>query len=257
MICVDFASFRARFATRAVMSMPRNFEFDNLPGDIHYINSFNFVWDAATPPFIPGMTLIMNGSALGNDTYTILSLQPAGFLCYVVETVTTEGAVAMSLCEGVTFDKSAWEEWPVEYMRVGDTAAAFAGGITGFASTPYDGDAFILTCNAAAADAVYGTDEYDWYLSQRTDDAASQYLSIAQGPDGGGPWPAPQLSWSGACVITPTALAESKFGFTVGAATPIDPDVTRMLFRSCDLYVRRISDQAIQRADMLLKVTGN
>ncbi len=247
MICVDFPSFRARFATRAVMAMPQTFDF-TAP---NLIDSKAVGWAGLTPPFVDGMTVIMTGSGSGNDTFTIQSI--AGNVVTTVEqTVANEIGAGMTLCEGVAFDKSGWETWPVEYMRVGDTAAAFDGGIDGFGTTPYDGGTLTLTVNALAADAVYGTDEYDWYLSQRTDVPASQYLLVAQAPDGIGP-----NSHSGSCQITPTSLAESKFGFTVGAGMPIDPDITRMLFRSCSIYVRRISDQAIQHADVLLKAYGN
>jgi hypothetical protein len=247
MICVNFPSFKARFATRAVMSMPQTFDF-TAPDEI---DSNGVAWGSESPPYVAGMTLIMAGSASGNDTFTIASI--AGDVVTTVEqTVANEATVTMSLCEGVTFEKSGWEQWPVEYMRVGDTAATFDGGITGYGATPYDGGAIALSANATAADAAYGVDEYDWYLSQRTDVPASQYLSIVQGADGVGP-----VSHSGSCVITPTALAEAKFGFSVSGGVPIDPDITRMLFRGCDIYVRRISDQAIQRADMLRKVAGN
>lgn len=251
MICVDFPSFRARFATRALLApVPHNF-FDFIAPNV--IDSATFVWGAASPPFVPGMTLVMAGSALGNDTFTIDSVPSGSTTIYTVEqTVATEATVTMTLCEGVTYDNSGWERWPVEYMRVGDGGAPFAGGATGFSATPYDGSTVLLTVNGAAADAVYGTDEYDWYLSQRTDEPAKQYLEIVQAYDDVGP-----TSFSGTCRVTPTALAEAKFDFVVGAGTPIDPDVTRMLFRSCDLYVRRVTDQAIQRVDMLLKVTGN
>jgi hypothetical protein len=247
MICVNFPSFRARFATRAVMAMPQAFIFTapNLV-DSQVVN-----WGALIPPFVSGMTLIMAGSALGQNTFTVGSI--LGTVVTTVEqTVVNEGPIAMTMCDGVTFDNSGWEWWPVEYMRVGDTAVAFAGGLAGFSATPYQGGTVTLTCNGGVADTVYGTDEYDWYLSQRTDDPARQYLTIVQAPDDVGP-----KSFSGACKITPTALAAAEFGFTIGGGVPIDPDITRMLFRCCDLYVRRIADQAIQRADLLLKVTGN
>lgn len=245
MICTDFLSFRARFATRAVMGMPQGFIF-TAP---NLIDSQVVNWGTLSPPFVSGMTLIMRGSALGQDTFTVQSI--LGTVVTTVEqTVQAEGPVAMSLCEGVTFDRSGWERWPVQYMRVGDTAATFAGGITGFSTKPYKGDAIGLTCNGGAADSVYNADKYDWYLSQRTDDPTKQYLAVTRYPDGAGP-----TSYSGSCVVTVTAVAEAKFGFVAGAG-PLDPDVTRMLFRGCDLYVRRIADQAIQRADMLYKVVG-
>ena len=137
-------------------------------------------------------------------------------------------------------------EWPASYVRLaasgfGDTGTTITG-----VPTPYAGTFFRVTCNAGAADAVAGVDEYDWYLSQRTDQTALQNLAIWNGAVGSN-------TYSGTARILHTAAAESAFGFT---ATTVTPGVIPLLFRHCYLYVQRRSDSAIQWIDLLRAMTA-
>lgn len=114
-------------------------------------------------------------------------------------------------------------------------------------SGPYAGSAFTVSINGGAADASTGVDEYDWYLSQRTDDPTKQYLAMTQTPDAGG------NSYSGSVDIVHTDLAEDEMPTLVSKNVSV-AEHTR-LFKNCYLYVRRRSDGAIQWLD-LQRATG-
>lgn len=147
---------------------------------------------------------------------------------------------------GAAIANDGMPEWPATYVRLaasgfGDTGSTFLG-----TPTPYSGTAMLISCNASATDAVPGVDEYDWYLSQRTDVPASQYLET---------FPRTFLgnTYSGSIRIVHTSLAESAFGFT---PTTVNPSHIPLLFRNCHLYVQRRSDNAIQWLDLLRAQTA-
>lgn len=241
MICATFLAFRARFAVRAILPLGGGQTLTFVAPD--QINRSVGTWPGDTPAWVAGMTMVVVGSAAGNDTFTVESVLGAA-LTTVETTVVNEGPIAPANCDGVTFDNSGFEVWPVALMRAG--GPAFDDGISGFNTVPYVNATLTLTAETGGSDAVYNTDEYDWYLSQRTDTPGIQYLSIIKGADTAGP-----VSHSEEVQLAPTAFAATKFGFTLGDGLPLDPNIVRMLFNHCDLYVRRISDGAIQRVDLL------
>lgn len=106
----------------------------------------------------------------------------------------------------------------------------FVGSITfpTYVTFPYDIEV------DAGPDAVPGTAEYHWYLSQRTDDTTKQYFTIVQNDTS-----APTVTNSGRIRITRTALATTLYP-TVTTAALI------AMFRDVDLYVYRVSDGLIQ-----------
>ena len=97
-----------------------------------------------------------------------------------------------------------------------------------------------MTCNALANDAVPGADEFDWYLSQRTDAAAFQLLTISVYNPGGG------NTASGTVTLFRTALSITE----IGPVTAQTPQRAEDLFRHTYLYVRRRSDRSIQWVDL-------
>jgi hypothetical protein len=129
-------------------------------------------------------------------------------------------------------DVHGYEVWPTAKLRSGGFASLTLPTSLTF-TLP-----FTLTCNGGAADSVPTSDEYDWYLSQRTDDPAAQLLSLTK-PTG----------YSGSAVLDRTALGLSKF--------PDLSDTSRrgLLLRTA-IYVQRRSDQAIQWADLHAAVVG-
>jgi len=262
MIFTDFLSFRARWAKLAVPPVAVQVDF-LAPNKITRLTD---EWNVGSNPFYPvlepGMKLVMVGSASGNDVFTIGSFSTDFLMLTEESTVVTEAGVTLTTIEGKFFDKDGHETWPVEYVRVGDTAVAFDSSLAveytlpelaalgPFKNNPFNGSSVRFSATAGVvADSVFGVDEYDWYLSQRTDDPTKQYLAMSQEPSD-------SSSYSGTVQIVPTTLATTKFGFTTAPGDPIDPSTTRILFRSVDLYVRRISDQAIQRLNLLNTYLG-
>lgn len=63
--------------------------------------------------------------------------------------------------------------WPYSSLR----ASGFSG--MAFSSIMSSGFPFSASCNVYAADAVAGVDDYDWYVSQRTDVIASHYFTVS------------------------------------------------------------------------------
>lgn len=97
---------------------------------------------------------------------------------------------------------------------------------------------WMFTVNGEAADSVFGTDEYDWFLSQRTDDVTKQYLSLtrddAEYEDDTTP-----TTQSGRVQLSLTSLGSSTFG------TTLTPAQLARLFDHVYVYAQRRSDDAI------------
>ena len=194
------------------------------------------------------MVWIANGTA-NNDAieYRVTTVTAAQLTLEHSGEVTSETAVSRTY---VAFhrDTDGMPRFPgprdsTNLIRSG----GFTGGITG-APFPYLGVAFQVTCNSTADDSVAGTDEYDWYLSQRTDDPAKQYwLALDYNPGGGN-------TASGTISLVHSALATSELGVVDG---PLPAQQYHDLLYKVALYVRRISDGAIQWLDLHKALTGN
>lgn len=130
------------------------------------------------------------------------------------------------------------EVWPVAELRSG----GFTGGFTGIAK-PITAFPITISCNAQAAD---GGAAFNWYLSQRTDDPTKQYLSITQ----------LSATQSGSVVLALTSLAVSELGLGSATAAVGEAELIRIL-KHCDLYVQRVSDDAIQHVLLLQATLGS
>jgi hypothetical protein len=198
--------------------------------------------------FEVGMTVRVSGPGVDGTTNaeakTIESFPAAPSIRTVEKDITTLGAGGSRVADGRFIDPDGIEGWPVANVRAG----GFDAGFTGF-TVPYDGNPMTITINAGAADASPGVDEYDWYLSQRTDEASNQYFTIVQAPDSGG------QSFSGSVVLDITTLAQTEFGITPGTILTSAQLVN--LFRKMSLYVQRRSDDAIQWVDLLRVQVAN
>lgn len=120
--------------------------------------------------------------------------------------------------------------------RIWPVANVNQAGFTGLTKPSSAGfNPFPMTLHATGslvADSVFGTDQYDWYVSQRTDDPARQMLSITQ-------YPPTTSTYSGSIVIDVTSLATSTFGTGT-------EDAMVGILRHVDIYVQRRSDDLIQ-----------
>jgi len=194
-----------------------------------------------------GMVTRPNGTA-NNDgfLFTVDTVAVNLLTLAAVDAVVAEGPVACTL-ESYWLDRDGLEEFPGPFAHTNMVrAAGFDGGIENI-PTPWVGASVTVSVNAFAADAVKGTDEYHWYLSQRTDDPAKQYLSVLH-------YNVPVIAntYSGSVRLIVSALATSELGLS-GVPTPTQ---TAEVFKHCDLYCIRVSDGAIQWANLLRVMFG-
>lgn len=153
-----------------------------------------------------------------------------------------EGPVSATLT-GFHVDPDGVPEYPGAFAS---SNLVNSGGFTGLSGAidgvPYEGVEYEITCNSGAADSTKGDDLFDWYLSQRTDVAASQFLSLTQKAS------TATQSFSGSVLLNHTSLATTKLGI---AANSITAEAFIRLLRHTALYVRRRSDGAIQWVPLL------
>jgi hypothetical protein len=228
------SDFRERFALRIANTQSVNIA----DGADNQIIRLATDWD--TLGIEVGMRAVISGSA-SNDAIllTVVSFDDETL---VVDTdLTSESAVTVT----ITFwreDPDGQPEYPGATSSTNLVRAnSFDGGLTG-STTTFEGVPVTITANSEAADGTPGSDEYDWYLSQRTDEGASQYFALAQKPDEAGD------TFSGTVILSHTALATSVFGV---AANTITVEAFFRLLTNVHLYCRRQSDGAIQWAPLL------
>lgn len=194
------------------------------------------------------MTVEPNGTANNDAVYTVAESGVASTVLTLVDgdAVTAEGPVTADI-KGYFRDIDGWAEFPgpnATYSNNLVRASGFDGGIS-IVSVSSDFTTR-LTVNASAADSVFGTDEYDWYLSDRTDDPGKRFLDIVQRPSSGG------NSYSGSVDISLSALCLSELGINP-ATTPLTQSELAICFKFAHLYCRRVSDGAIQWVDLYLE----
>lgn len=203
--------------------------------------------DFTVDGLLAGHSLDVVGSASNDGRWPIASVVALTITLETSNQLTNEGPVAVTMT-GSFIDPDGYDRWPVDYVRLAASGFGDAGStITGI-PTPYAATQFSVSCNGLGADSVKDTPEYHWYLSQRTDTPANQYLTISQYPN------TATDSYSGTVNIVHTALAETTFGFT--GASDFTAAMVPLLFRHCHLYVMRISDNAIQWVDLLRAMTA-
>ena len=122
------------------------------------------------------------------------------------------------------------------HLEFPGTAKLRTGGFTGLATPTIAAYPFTVTCNAGAADSVPGTHEYDWWLSHRTDDVASQYLQIIHND--------PLKSGTVRIDIVDANVALLLPGLS--GADLLTAESQAIIFANCHLYVSRRSDKAYQ-----------
>ena len=144
---------------------------------------------------------------------------------------------------------TGYEEWPL--------AEVGSGGFTTFnVPRPMATAAFTVTCNGAgssvigADDAVLGVDEYNWWVSLRSDVAAEQIVTVAQY----------SAAKSGTLQfgVNQTLARALLNSTTFTSATNLETDLVRqLLYRNVWIYVQRVSDDAVQVIDLLRASTAD
>lgn len=153
-----------------------------------------------------------------------------------------------------TLDTSGRKVWPVASVQTGlpiGTGAIFSNGnatamlgvgiILGQAIATAAVFPYYISINGFAADAVAGTDEYDWYVSQHTDEVSRQYFRPYRTEED--PLLTPPATSSGTIRLALSTLGTSTFGATLSAA-----ELARA-FDHVAIYVQRKSDNAIWMFD--------
>lgn len=188
---------------------------------------------------VAGMYTDITGTALNDGRYLLVDVQALQLT--FSDDAALQAEVIASTATSVYRDVNQVVSYPSELHPTTNLVrlVGFTDTITGIAK-PYIGVTMNVSCNGGAPDAVYGVHRYHWYLSQRTDDPAKQFLAVAQKPDAG------LSSYSGSITIGHTALATSELGIS-GAP---DMNQVRELFKMCDLYCKQVSDGGIQYVNL-------
>ena len=156
-----------------------------------------------------------------------------------------------------TLGPGGYEPWPVALQ---DAALAINvdDGVDSLRAPPA-----ILSVNGGAADAVSGVDEYDWYLSQRTDDPEIQALSLVSTPGASSTITINLTAW---WTTTRSLQAFPGSPGNPSADPPVAPipagynpsnsDHVRVLYRHCYIYVSRKADKAWAMLDISKALLG-
>ena len=234
----DFETFRRTFAEVARYAAIGTDQIEFVAPDILRRSSGD--WTAGG--FKVAHRLTVSGTGTANDRYFTAATVGTNDMTVVESVVVAAGPFAsVVLVEGAFIDNDGRELWPVANVRAGGI-----GDITNI-PIPYAGNVFEATINDGEADVIDGADEYDWYLSQRTDILASQYWSIIQGPGN------LNFTFSGSVRLVHTVLAETEFGIV----TAQDPTPQQLinLTKHVDLYVQRRADKAISWVNLQRHMT--
>lgn len=236
-VLTTFDFFRYRFADiKTATGTTFSFVDNNPLQDTITRAAGSFVADG----FEAGMRVQVIGSVSNNTYYTIATVAAGTLTLIAANAVVAEAGVAATLY-GTFADPDGRERFPVALVR----ANGFTGGITGIPQPAYNDSIITATCNSSFADAIAGTPDFDWYLSQRTDVVANQPMTITQTPDSGGN----SFSGSVRLIVLPD---DGVYGDDAIS------DVDRVrIFKYCHLYVRRRSDGAIQWIDIFRRMMGN
>lgn len=246
MICVNWISFRRLFAVHALTgAIPCTF-LTTSPPRITRTDAGSFVADG----FELGMIADIANTVSNNTRVHVEAFETNGspndtIVCAADDVLAAEVAATAEI-DGAFIDGDGVWTWPIDLVRKVGSGFGDAGSTLTGVTPWYDpGGSLEISCNTGAPDAVFGVDDFDWYLSQRTDEQARQYLEIENFPADGGE------SFSGFVRIRNAALADT---FAPNAPS-ITPQVLKRLFRYAHLYVRRRSDGAIQWVDLHREMT--
>lgn len=133
---------------------------------------------------------------------------------------------------GEARDRSGYERWPVEKVLGPIGSSSFRLAMP----ASFDVTA-MLSVNELAYDAIPGLDEFDWYLSQRTDLPGEQLFALRRIDDENG-------TRSGSVKLVPTVLMAAVVSLDEQHPTPSSEQAER-IFKYVAVYVRRRSDGLI------------
>lgn len=191
--------------------------------------------------FLEGMALDLSGAANAANLIrrTIATVSSGTLTLNTNATCVSEGPLSCDLV-GVMRDTDGYEQWPYSFRAY----LGFDGGLVPtIVETAVKLGIFpiSLTCNDSALDAVSGVDEYDWYVSQRTDDPALQFWDVSY-----------TIGASGSIVLNLTAYGATELGVTDPLTAPYQLTVEQKqrALNNMHVYCHRKSDKAWQWTDL-------
>ena len=229
MILASYSALRHHFAEVArTTGVSLTYDHVSSPNTITRASG-SFVTDG----FEVGMSLDVANTTDNDARYTVAAVSALSMSVATGEQFNSSETITSSLT-GATYETDGAETWPTALVRA-----------NGFSSTwsllprPVTICPAQLTVNGLATDAVAGS-SYRWYLRQRTDNAADQWLALAH---------ANPLA-TGTVAISITDAGVAALGLAT-ATTKMSADQQVRLLRNVTVYCRRDSDGAIQFVDLL------
>jgi hypothetical protein len=137
-------------------------------------------------------------------------------------------------------DMAGWETWPVTSVL----GPAGEPGMTLLLPTDLSPVQLTLTVNDSADDYVPGVDQFDWYVSQRTDDTTRQPFQVLSWNQA---YPGNPNTKSGTIVLH---LQATEYIDTSGPV--IDEENFAAVYRDVTAYVRNRSDGNITYGSLLV-----
>lgn len=186
-----------------------------------------------TDGFEAAMSVDVANTVSNDARYTVDTVAALTLTLSSADTLIAEGPVTSTLT-GATHENDGAETWPTALVRANSFSSTWSLLPRPITICPAQ-----LTVNALVTDATAGT-SYRWYLRQRTDVVADQWLSIAH---------ANPLS-TGTITITITTAGVAALGLAT-ASTKMSTDQQIRLLRNVTVFCRRDSDGAIQFVDLL------
>jgi hypothetical protein len=186
--------------------------------------------------FTAGMTASVSGTASNDGQYTVSFVAP---LVLTLSDALPATETTVSSIEGAEFELDGAEKWPVDLVR----ANGFSSTIT-MLPKPATQFPVEVTCNGLATDVAAGS-SYVWYARQRTDDAALKWLDVST----------IDSTRTGTVVIQLTDKAVADMGLAAKTSKLTGDQQVRVM-RNVTLFVKRLSDGAIQFVDLLILSHG-
>jgi hypothetical protein len=146
---------------------------------------------------------------------------------------------------GGAADIHGWDEFDPAQMRAGGfTGLVVEDDTPGSSARPFHGWPIYCTVNGYATDTVVKVDEYDWYVSQKTDDVDKQLISVNRHDViDGYQYPPIDGSRSGTIRLALSPLGAQDYN-------QMSYEDQLAVFKHVYVYVHRISDHAIQMVDL-------
>jgi hypothetical protein len=229
-IIAQYVAFRHWFAEVArTQGVSLTYDHVSSPNTISRASG-SFVTDG----YEEGMTLQVIGTPDNDGGAYEVGAVSALTLSLVTGQNFTSSYTDTSSLVGAFYELDGMEEWPTDLVRANGFDGGFAASVLPFSPFP-----LTLTVNDGVTDATAGT-SYTWYLSQRTDDATKQHLTMTHA----------NTATTGTVTLALTSTAVADLGLA-STTSSLNAGQRVKLLRNVFVYCQRQSDKAIQLAHLL------